>query len=79
MRNMLQFLTDTPVGGSVYIHSADSLAFSLLITLLLSGVMVLIYRLCHDSLTYNRKFNILLVMLSAASNVLLALCLQQLE
>ncbi len=73
MRNILQFMTDTPVGGTVYIYSAGSLAFSLLITLLLSGVMVLVYRLCHDSLTYNRKFNILLVMLAAASNVLLAL------
>ena len=34
---------------------------------------MIIYRLCHDTLTYNRKFNITLLMLSCISTVLLAL------
>ena len=34
---------------------------------------MLVYRLCHDSLTYNRKFNITLMMLALASDILLVL------
>lgn len=49
------------------------LAASLLMALVLASVMMLVYRLCHDSLTYNRKFNITLMMLSLASSLLLTL------
>lgn len=42
-------------------------------TLALSMVMVLAYKLCHDTLTYNRKFNIALIMMAFISTVLLML------
>ena len=35
--------------------------------------MMLCYRLCHDSLTYNRKFNVTLMMLALAADLLLTL------
>ena len=46
---------------------------SLGFTFLLSIVMVTAYKLCHDSLTYNRKFNIALVMMAFVSTILLLL------
>ncbi len=53
--------------------STTNLAISLLVTLVLAAVMMLVYRFCHDSLTYNRKFNVTLMMLSLASCLLLTL------
>lgn len=46
---------------------------SLAFTLLISLVMVAAYKLCHDALTYNRKFNIALVMMAFVSTILLLL------
>ena len=42
-------------------------------TLALSLVMMLAYKLCHDALTYNGKFNIALVMMAFISTILLLL------
>ncbi|SCJ92230.1 Uncharacterised protein [uncultured Eubacterium sp.] len=46
---------------------------SLLFTLCMAGAVALTYRLCHNTLTYNRKFNITLVMLAFLSTVLMTL------
>lgn len=73
MRELLEMFTDAPLGGVTYIQTAGDLMKSLLVTFVLAGIMMIVYRLCHDSLTYNRKFNVTLMMLSLASTVLLAL------
>lgn len=73
MRELLEMFTDAPLGGATYIQTAGDLMKSLLVTFVLAGIMMIVYRLCHDSLTYNRKFNVTLMMLSLASTVLLAL------
>ena len=73
MSKLLKLLTDTPLGGGAFVQTIRGLAFSLLITLIFSGTMILVYRLIHDSLTYNRKFAVTLPMLALASNLLLAL------
>lgn len=73
MSELLEMFTDAPLGGVTYIQTAGDLMKSLLVTFVLAGMMMLVYRFCHDSLTYNRKFNITLMMLSLASTVLLAL------
>ena len=73
MSKFLKLLTDTPMGGDPRIQTMTGLVISLIAALVLSGVMMLVYRLCHDSLTYNRKFNVTLVMLVLASDLLLAL------
>ncbi len=53
--------------------TAQGLAISLLATLCLALLMMLCYRYCHDTLTYNRKFNVTLMMLALASELLLTL------
>ncbi len=73
MSELLEMFTDAPLGGATYIQTAGDLMKSLLVTFVLAGMMMLVYRFCHDSLTYNRKFNVTLMMLSLASTVLLAL------
>lgn len=73
MSELLEMFTDAPLGGAPYIQTAGDLMKSLLVTFVLAGMMMLVYRFCHDSLTYNRKFNVTLMMLSLASTVLLAL------
>lgn len=73
MSKLLKLLTDTPMGGDPYIQTMTGLFISLIAALVLSGVMMLVYRISHDSLTYNRKFNVTLVMLALASDLLLAL------
>lgn len=50
-----------------------TLLASLLFTMAVAGLMALTYRLSHSSLTYNRKFNITLIMLALISTVLLTL------
>lgn len=47
--------------------------YDLFFTIAVAGFLLLIYRACHDTLTYNKKFNILLMMLALLSTVLLAL------
>ena len=59
--------------GWVALETSGNLAVSMVFTLLLGAVMLVTYRLCHDSLTYNRKFNITLLMLAFISTVLLSL------
>ena len=49
------------------------LLVSLCYTLITGGIMALTYRLSHDTLSYNRKFNIALVMMACVSTVLLTL------
>ena len=73
MSKLFQLLIDTPLGGGTLIQTMGGLTLGLLITLALSGIMILVYRLIHDSLTYNRKFSVTLPMLALASNLLLIL------
>ena len=49
------------------------LAISIVFTLFTGGLMMLVYRFCHDALTYNRRFNITLLMLAFVSTILLTL------
>ena len=73
MSKLMKLLTGSG-GKAEAVHiTLPHLAASLLMALALAAVMMLVYRLCHDSLTYNRKFNITLMMLSLASCLLLAL------
>ncbi len=53
--------------------SAGGLLVRILAATALAGVMMAVYRLCHDSLTYHRKFNVTLMMLTLASTLLLVL------
>ncbi|MBU5626766.1 DUF4956 domain-containing protein [Oscillibacter sp. MSJ-2] len=53
--------------------SAGGLLVRLSAALILAGVMMVVYRLCHDSLSYSRKFNVTLMMLTLSSTVLLVL------
>ena len=73
MSKLFRLLSDTPLGDSPFIQTAAGLMISLLSVLALSAVMMLVYRLCHDSLTYNHTFNVTLLMLALASDILLAL------
>ena len=66
----------TFMGGQVaapYITTMQNLLGSILFTLVVASFMLVIYRVCHDTLTYNKKFNITLMMLAVISTVLLAL------
>ena len=49
------------------------LVISIGFTLFTGSLMMVVYRLCHDALTYNRRFNITLLMLSFVSTILLTL------
>ena len=51
----------------------ETLVYSLIFTLCMSGIMALTYRFVHTSLSYNSKFNINLMMMAFLSNVLLLL------
>lgn len=73
MSKLMHMLGAAPMGGEPFVQTGLDLALSLLATTLLASVMMLVYRLCHDSLTYNRKFNVTLMMLSLASTLLLTL------
>ena len=72
MNSILQLMTDTSSGGTETILSTSGILVTLLITVILSSCMMLVYRFCHDDLTYRRKFNVTLIMLALASNLLLA-------
>jgi hypothetical protein len=73
MSKLFRLLTDTPMGGDPRIRTMTGLIISLTAALILAGVMMLVYRLSHDSLTCNRKFNVTLMMLALASDLLLTL------
>lgn len=70
MNKLINLMISQSAGNEV---SQMALLGSLLFTLMIAGLLALTYRLCHDSLTYNRKFNITLVMLALITTVLLAL------
>ena len=55
------------------IPAEKALIMSICFTLIISAAMAVTYRLSHSELTYNRKFNITLVMLACISTVLLTL------
>ncbi|MCQ4637919.1 DUF4956 domain-containing protein [Anaerovorax odorimutans] len=59
--------------GSSHTLASSDLMISLLAAMILAAIMFITYRLCHDTLTYNKKFNITLLMISFISTVLLAL------
>lgn len=59
--------------GEPFLQSEAHILISLLFTIFLVAIMVITYKLCQDHLSYNRKFNITLMMLSFISTVLLSL------
>lgn len=59
--------------GEAFLQSEAHILISLLFTIFLVAIMVITYKLCQDPLSYNRKFNITLMMLSFISTVLLSL------
>lgn len=72
MSELMELFMGKSLGGT-YILTGVNLCMSLLFSIGMSGFVMIIYRLCHDALTYNRKFNMMLLMLSCISTVLLAL------
>lgn len=58
---------------NTYILTASNLAVSLLYTLFVGVILMYIYKHCHDTLTYNKKFSMALMMLAFISTILLAL------
>lgn len=68
---MNEFMGEQVVGP--YIATMQNLLGSMMFTIAVSGFMLVIYRVCHDTLTYRKKFNITLMMLAVISTVLLAL------
>ena len=72
MSELMEIFMGKSLGGT-YILTGANLCTSLLFSVGMAGFVMIIYRLCHDTLTYNRKFNITLLMLSCISTVLLAL------
>ncbi len=73
MNMFLKLLGEPAIEGRPLSQTPAGLLVCLLVTLVLAGVMMGVYRLCHDALTYQRKFNVTLMMLAMASTVLLAL------
>lgn len=73
MNKLLKLLTADTAPMTVPQQTPSGLLTALLVSLVLAGVMMVIYRICHDSLTYDRKFNIMLMMLALASTLLLTL------
>ncbi len=73
MKSILQLFADYSSSDAAVPQGASGLLLSLLITLLLSACMMLVYRFCHDDLTYRRKFNVTLMMLALVSSLLLAI------
>ncbi|MCC2864551.1 DUF4956 domain-containing protein [Anaerovorax odorimutans] len=74
MNTFLNSFTGQAAGGaSGSLLTPSHLAVSLMATMLLGAIMFATYRACYDSLTYNRKFNITLLMIALISTILLAL------
>lgn len=72
MSKLIEFFTGSSLSNP-YIVTPAALMFSLAFTMMLSGFMLIVYKRCHNSLTYNKNFNVTLLMLSFISTVLLAL------
>ncbi len=72
MSKFLKLFFNGPV-EQAYVLTGTHLLISLIVTLCIGLFMMGVYRLCHDSLTYNKKFNVTLLMLSMITTVLLAL------
>lgn len=72
MSELMELFMGKSLGGT-YILTGANLCTSLLFSIGMAGFVMIIYRLCHDALTYNKKFNITLLMLACISTVLLAL------
>ena len=72
MSKLLKMVFESPVNDP-YILTVEHLACSLVFTIFVGLIMMMVYRYCHDTLTYNKKFNVLLLMLSCITCVLLAL------
>ena len=73
MSKLFKMMGVTAKGAEPFVKNAAGLAMCLLVTMILAGVMMACYRICHTSLTYNKKFNVTLMMLSLSSTLLLAL------
>lgn len=73
MSKLFKMMGAAPQGLEPYVQTAQGLVISLLVTFCLALLMMLCYRFIHDTLTYNRKFNVTLMMLSLASTLLLTL------
>ena len=71
MKSFIQTLIAEPFGGGESLQTMQGLLSALLVTVVLSACMMLVYRFCHDGLTYQRKFNITLIMLALSSTLLL--------
>lgn len=73
MSKLMKMMGVSPAAEGPFVESVWDLAVCLLAALVLAGIMMGIYRLCHDSLTYRPKFNVTLMMLALVSALLLAL------
>ena len=73
MSKLMRIMTDSPLGGNMYIENVSLLVVALLVSAAFGTVMMLVYWMCHDTLTYNQRFNVTLMMLTMASTILLAL------
>ena len=72
MSKFVKLFFSAPIADP-YIVTIGNLTVSILVTIGLGLFMMLIYKMCHDSLTYHKNFNITLMMLSMITTVLLAL------
>ena len=72
MDNFIQIFAKSG-GVQSSLTSPVYLPVSLLFTMAGAFIMLVVYRLCHSSLTYHKKFNVTLLMLSFVSTVLLTL------
>ena len=72
MSKFIRLFLSKPIANP-YIMTLGNLLFSMTITILLTLFMMMIYKMCHDTLTYNPKFNITLMMLAIITTILLAL------
>lgn len=72
MSELMEIFMGKSLGGT-YVLTGANLCMSLLFSVGMTGFVMIIYRLCHDTLTYNKRFNATLMMLSCISTVLLAL------
>lgn len=73
MSKLMKMLGLAPAAEGPFIQNQTDLMLCLLAALMFAGIMMGVYRLCHDSLTYHPKFNVTLMMLSLVSTLLLAL------
>lgn len=55
MSELMEIFMGKSLGGT-YILTGANLCTSLLFSVGMAGFVMIIYRLCHDTLTYNRKF-----------------------